>query len=1717
MKIALFNPCPKPSPAMKNTTLLHRLKASLLALALMLATITLVQAQSTYTNAVAANCWGNAINWNPNGIPNAIDAVVTTGGVSVDTTNTTENITASGAFPYIFGTWNGPASGATGPIGASATTARQLRAQVSSGTPTINIPQGTLTFNSVLSGNQGYTKMGAGNLQFRFNSMAQQYTGTVYVVQGAVEMNQDSSLGYVTNSVVLSDLASLTAGLSGGNQTVTVNPLRSIILNAPGGAGRLNWHATGFTNIIQCVISESAAGSGVNIQRAVTQFAGTTGTTMLCNSNTYTGPTIATEGVLVLSNQYAVTLSTLTPNGGTVAFHNGITANAFTVGGLAGTGNLAVQNTTPAAIVLTVGGNNADTAYSGALSGAGSLVKVGTGTLDLQGTANNSSGSVNVSNGIVLLDKTSTGSVHAIANGLVLNGGTARLSGSGSDQIANGNTVTLNSGTFDLNGQTEIIGGLTGNGGTNADSVASGTLQVNVTSGAVTNGSTFTGGNLVFGGAGTQVFAGTDIRDAFIPGMTTTVTNGTFQLGIGGSVVPFGGATGITATSPGTLALNFSGTFTNNVTGSGNVAINSTGTVTLSGSDTHTGNTLVNTGTLALPSGGTTVGGSVITVASNATFNVTAGSLTLNSGQNLTGSGTVAGNYTVANGATNSGKLVLNGNVTLQAGAVLNPGSLSSAGTITNNGSIINAGGYTIVSYLVNANTPGGGTNSLLVVTGNLNVGSIAGGNAAKLIVNGAPLNGTYVIATFGTFTGNAADVQVTGPSGRQTYTLQTSGNQLQLVIGGQAPQSLVWQGDGTANVWDGNNTGNKDWTNTTLNVVDYFAQGDYATFNNASTNPVVNLTGDLLPQAGSVVTVNSTNSYTFTGAGYIDGQVSLTKTNSGALTLQTANTFTGPVNLNGGIISVAAVALNGAASPLGAGTTLAFNGGTLQYTGPNADGTAFNRAVTIDTNGATMDQSGSGYLFITGLISGSGSLTKQGTNQLVVSGNNTGYTNTTFVKNGQVQLRNVNALGNSTSLVIATNDGTSVATGGNLAGTIVKPFTLGGIGDSNGVLQANSTGVVNFSGAINLITNASIGGSGASNLITGTISGAGTLTKVGTGNIVLSQNENYTGGTVISSGTLQLGIGAGGGNNGWTPPMPAAWALTNNGVLAINHTNATVLTNTIVGTGWVHQIGAGTLTLGASNNFTGGNVFNYPTIGLAFTGAVGVDSPVLVTNSYAFGTVGAAATAKVQLAGNIKIPAVIAIWSQGLGATIIENVSGTNSIDQVLGLYGNNYWPITSSGGLLSISTFSNVIFNSTFGRGLELQGAASGSLTNTIDPSFFWLYIQKDGVGTWSLEGSIEAPQGLIVNAGTLVIATNANINPLLRSSVISSTVAGGTLLVNGSLPGKLNVNGGQLGGSGNVGNSVTVLAAGKLFPGAAMTTNTTVLSIGGDLTLGGNAAFTVNKSLAQSNDLVNVGGIATNSAAGTVTVTNRGPALVAGDTFTLFGQSGLGLGVSNGAVLNINHVVLGSHGQYVTWTNNLAVDGSVSVLTAVDVGTNVFLTSLALNPADSLTPAFATNVFLYFATNTVGTLPTVTITNADLTASNVLIVNGLTYQVLTSGVPSLAITNLGVGATNVLKFLITAQDAITTNLYTVNLTQLASTVNTNTFAIGSSVSGTNLNLTWPSDRLGWKLWTQTNALSSGLGTNWSLWPNSTTVTNVSIPINPANPSVFFRMTYP
>ncbi len=63
---------------------------------------------------------------------------------------------------------------------------------------------------------------------------------------------------------------------------------------------------------------------------------------------------------------------------------------------------------------------------------------------------------------------------------------------------------------------------------------------------------------------------------------------------------------------------------------------------------------------------------------------------------------------------------------------------------------------------------------------------------------------------------------------------------------------------------------------------------------------------------------------------------------------------------------------------------------------------------------------------------------------------------------------------------------------------------------------------------------------------------------------------------------------------------------------------------------------------------------------------------------------------------------------------------------------------------------------------------------------------------------------------------------------------------------------------------------------------------------------------------------------------------------------------------------------------------------------------------------------------------------------------------------------------------------------------------------------VSG-SLRLSWPQDHLGWSLEIQTNALNAGLGVNWFVVPGSTVTNQLSLPINPANPSVFLRLVSP
>lgn len=125
------------------------------------------------------------------------------------------------------------------------------------------------------------------------------------------------------------------------------------------------------------------------------------------------------------------------------------------------------------------------------------------------------------------------------------------------------------------------------------------------------------------------------------------------------------------------------------------------------------------------------------------------------------------------------------------------------------------------------------------------------------------------------------------------------------------------------------------------------------------------------------------------------------------------------------------------------------------------------------------------------------------------------------------------------------------------------------------------------------------------------------------------------------------------------------------------------------------------------------------------------------------------------------------------------------------------------------------------------------------------------------------------------------------------------------------------GLLAGSGSINGQLVISNAATLGAGAQTAIGT--FTVNSNVFLNGNVRIRVDKSLAQSNDLVSVTGIITNGGAGTVTITNIGGALVAGDKFKIFSGP-----VLNGAGLNIA-------GEGAIWQNNLAVDGSVQVAPA------------------------------------------------------------------------------------------------------------------------------------------------------------------------------------------
>jgi autotransporter-associated beta strand protein len=169
--------------------------------------------------------------------------------------------------------------------------------------------------------------------------------------------------------------------------------------------------------------------------------------------------------------------------------------------------------------------------------------------------------------------------------------------------------------------------------------------------------------------------------------------------------------------------------------------------------------------------------------------------------------------------------------------------------------------------------------------------------------------------------------------------------------------------------------------------------------------------TGNTLANALSLnvaVSTIDTQSYASTLSGTIAGTGALTKLGPGTLTLAGANTYAGGTNLNAGTLNIA----NNTA--LGSGT-LSINAGALQF---GASSLILSNGILLNGAANTFDTQNYNST-LSGVIGGSGGLTKIGSGMLTLTGANT-YGGPTAVNAGTLQLGANNAMPTATALTVA-------------------------------------------------------------------------------------------------------------------------------------------------------------------------------------------------------------------------------------------------------------------------------------------------------------------------------------------------------------------------------------------------------------------------------------------------------------------------------------------------------------------------------------------------------------------------------------------------------------------------------------------------------------------------------------------------------------------------
>ena len=980
---------------------------------------------------------------------------------------------------------------------------------------------GSQSVSAAISGTGSLVKSGPGMLLLTGSNS---YTGATSVTGGTLQIGDGVSGLSGSTSVTVSSGATLALNLPNGSTIPT-----GVLLESAGGISSLNLLGSG-TSTVNSNITGTVFGT-------VTQSG--SGTTILTGNNTLFGNININAGAVQLSGSSSATNAVVNVNA-----NNGLLfgLNAVTIGGLGGSGNLALVSGT-GGVALTVANNYFNTTYSGALSGGGSLTKSGSLTLTLSGS-NSYSGPTTLAGGALAMSSSASIGDGSPSNTIIFNGGSLISTGNTYDLGANRSIALLGFGTLQADSGSLTVSGsvsgaktmtVTGAGTINLSGVVAGGASISKT-GAGTL--VLSGSNTFYGG--TTISSGTvQLGNSFGLGANTatlTVNGGMldlngYSLGVGGLNGSAGTILNSNASTPATLSVgnnSANGSFAGVIAdGLGQIGLtkNSGGTIVLAGTNTFTGLCIIHDGTLAASYiGNAGTPGNLGAAANNASLASTA--LQIDGGGaalSYTGPGETTNRNILITGANNgiafilanaAGALTLSGTI---AGKVQNStngaewlvlgGSSSAANTLLGPVLDSGAGNHTSLSKQGAGTWVLSGSKSYAAVTdvqsGVLQFDSIANTGSACSLGTGAqsyailPSNRITTTSALGTV---RIPYQIALGSGSTSGMLQYVG-----IANGASNRQVGLNGNGMLSAAGG--AGALTLTGSVTPVV-----STNVTLTLDANNAGVNTLGGIIADAGGAsasisasgvsganfINVDSTAGFfigqSLSGGGLAANAVVLGITSGTLFVSPNTTGATAPgAAITGGSAQMALAktgtgtwALTAANSYTGATT---INAGTLQLGDgtPGHDGTIAGSSIV---NQATLTYNLSGSQTYAGVISGSGNVLKSGSGMLTLGGSNS-YAGGTTVSGGTLQLGNANALGSGGLTV---NAGTLDLNGFNFA-----PPTLGG-----------SAGV---------ITNSVSGTATLATTTSGTMRYNGSIAD-GVGAIVLT---NSSAGTVIVGGSLMI------------------------------------------------------------------------------------------------------------------------------------------------------------------------------------------------------------------------------------------------------------------------------------------------------------------------------------------------------------------------------------------------------------------------------------------------------------------------------------------------------------------------------------------------------------------------------------------------------------------